>query len=125
MDAHYQSGNACLKIFTGWLEGGHDLKPAMWDVLIQSLKDVKLTKIADLLHSTIDIVSFMPIALCVVILFLLLFSIQEAEDASTLSTMAVGSISPVASSTHNTINENVKCMLQFVCIIIHFLAIAT
>ena len=61
MGAYYQPGNACLKMFTGWLDGGHDLKPATWDALIQSLKDVKLTETASLLGSTIEIANFMPI----------------------------------------------------------------
>ena len=61
MDAHFQAENACRKMFTGWLDGGHDLKPATWDALIQSLKDVKLIETANLLSSTIEIVSFMPI----------------------------------------------------------------
>ena len=63
MGTHYQPGDACRKMFTGWLEGGHDLKPATWDILIQCLKAAKLTEIANLLHSTIKIVSFVPIPL--------------------------------------------------------------
>ena len=60
MDAHYQSGNACLKMFTGWLEGGHDLRPATWTVLIASMKAAKLMPLANLLSNTIklDPVSF-------------------------------------------------------------------
>ena len=49
VDAHYQSENACFKMFTGWLEGGHDLRPATWAALILSLKAAKLMPLANLL----------------------------------------------------------------------------
>ena len=58
MGTHYQPGNACRKMFTGWLAGGHDLKPPTWDVLIQSLRAASLTDVSDLLSNTIEIVSF-------------------------------------------------------------------
>lgn len=45
-------------MFTEWLDGGHDLQPPTWDVLIRSLK----TEIADLLGRSIEIVSFTLIA---------------------------------------------------------------
>ena len=111
MDAHYQSGNACLKMFTGWLDGGHDLQPATWDVLIQSLKAAELTEMANLLHSSIKIVSFVPIPLYDSYIMHIYFCdliIQEAEDSSILSTMAVDSTSPVVSSTPNVISGNIK-----------------
>jgi hypothetical protein len=59
MGAHYQPEDACLKMFTDWLAGGHDLKPPTWDILIQSLRAAKLPEIADLLkfNYTIEIVS--------------------------------------------------------------------
>lgn len=56
--AHYQPGGACLKMFTDWLAGSHDLKPPTWDVLIQSLSVANLAGTADLLNCTIKIVSF-------------------------------------------------------------------
>ena len=55
--AHYQPGDACLKMFMDWLSTGCDLT---WDSLIQSLKAANLTEIADLLSNTIEIVSFTP-----------------------------------------------------------------
>jgi hypothetical protein len=57
MDAHYQSQDACLKMFTDWLAGGHDLKAPTWDALMQSLRAANLPEIADLLKF-IKIVSF-------------------------------------------------------------------
>lgn len=56
--AHYQPDDACFKMFSDWLAGGHHLKPATWAVLIRSLKAAKLTKNYDLLSSTIKTVSF-------------------------------------------------------------------
>jgi hypothetical protein len=58
MGAHYQPREACLDMFTEWLNGGRDLQPPTWDVLIQSLIAANLRKIADLLSRTIEIVSF-------------------------------------------------------------------
>ena len=58
MGALRQPEHASRKMFTAWLAGGHDLKTRTWDVLIQSLKAVKLTEIADLLNHTIEIVCF-------------------------------------------------------------------
>ena len=55
--AFYQPENACLKMFTGWLNRGHDLKPPTWDVLIQSLRVANVIQMADMLHNTIEIVS--------------------------------------------------------------------
>ena len=57
MGALHQPEDACLKMFTDWLAGGHDLRPPMWDVLIQSLRAANLYEIADLLK-LIEIVSF-------------------------------------------------------------------
>jgi hypothetical protein len=54
--AHYQPEDACLKMFSDWLAGGHDLKPPTWDILIQSLRAAKLPEMADLLKF-IEIVS--------------------------------------------------------------------
>ena len=54
MRALRQPEDACLKMFTDWLAGGHDLRPPTWDVLIQSLRAANLSEIADLLK----IVSF-------------------------------------------------------------------
>jgi hypothetical protein len=51
-----QPEDACLKMFTDWLAGGHDLKPPTWDALIQSLRATNLPEIADLLKF-IEIVS--------------------------------------------------------------------
>ena len=53
-----QPADACLKMFTDWLDGGHDLQPPIWNVLIQSLRAANLTEIADLLNHSIEIVSF-------------------------------------------------------------------
>ena len=61
MGAFHQPGDACLKMFTDWLAGGHDLQPPTWDVLIQSLTAANLTDIADLLNGTIEIVSLTSI----------------------------------------------------------------
>jgi hypothetical protein len=58
MGAHYQPRDACLEMFTEWLDGGHDLQPPTWDVLIKSLIAANLTEIAVLLSRTIEIVSF-------------------------------------------------------------------
>ena len=58
MGAHYQPREACLEMFTEWLNGGHDLQPPTWNVLIQSLRAANLTEIADILSYTIEIVSF-------------------------------------------------------------------
>jgi hypothetical protein len=55
MGALRQPEDACLKMFTDWLAGGHDLKPPTWDVLIHSLRAAKLPEIADL-FKFIDIV---------------------------------------------------------------------
>ena len=57
MGAHYQPEEACLEMFTDWLDGGHDLEPPTWDVLIQSLNAANLINLANLLSTTIDIVS--------------------------------------------------------------------
>ena len=58
MGAHYQPREACLEMFTEWLNGGRDLQPPTWNVLIQSLRAANLTEIANLLSRTIEIVSF-------------------------------------------------------------------
>ena len=55
--AHYQSKEACHEMFTEWLDGGHDLQPPTWNILIQSLTAANLTEIAYLLNRTIEIVS--------------------------------------------------------------------
>jgi hypothetical protein len=55
--ARYEPEDACLKMFTKWLDGGHDIKPPTWDALIQSLRAANLPEIADLLKF-IEIVSF-------------------------------------------------------------------
>ena len=104
--AYYQPRNACRKMFTGWLAGGHDLKPPTWDVLVQSLRAAKLTELADVLDSTIEIVSFKPNDH---VLSSFLIIIQEAEDASA-STLSVDTESQVSSSTAtpDVINDNVK-----------------
>jgi hypothetical protein len=57
MGALRQPEDACLKMFTDWLSGGHDLKPPTWDALVQSLRAANLPEIADLLKF-IKIVSF-------------------------------------------------------------------
>ena len=60
MGAYYQPAKACLEMFTDWIDGGHDLKPPTWDVLIRSIRAAKLTEIAAFLNCTIEIVSFTP-----------------------------------------------------------------
>ena len=67
MGAHYQPREACRDMFTEWLDGGHDLQPPTWDVLIQSLRAANLMEIADLLSRTIEIVSFNLIQLVITI----------------------------------------------------------
>ena len=57
MGAPWRPEDACLKMFTGWLAGDHDLRPPTWEVLIQSLRAANLSEIADLLKF-IEIVSF-------------------------------------------------------------------
>jgi hypothetical protein len=57
MGALRQPEDACLKMFTEWLAGGHDLRPPTWDALIHSLGAANLTEIADLLKF-IESVSF-------------------------------------------------------------------
>ena len=37
--AFFQPEDACLKMFTKWLNGEHDLKPPTWYNLIQCLKE--------------------------------------------------------------------------------------
>ena len=61
MGALRQPGDACLKMFTDWLAGGHDLQPPTWDALILSLRVAKLTEVADLLSRTIKTVSLSSI----------------------------------------------------------------
>ena len=56
MGAPWRPEDACLKMFSGWLAGGHDLRPPTWNVLFQSLRIVNLPEITDLL-SFIEIVS--------------------------------------------------------------------
>ena len=46
---HSEPEDACLKMFTDWLAGGHNRKPPTWDALIQSLRSANLPEIADLL----------------------------------------------------------------------------
>ena len=58
MGAPWRPEDACLKMFTDWLAGGHDLRPPTWDVLIQSLRAANLPEITDLLKF-IKTVSFM------------------------------------------------------------------
>ena len=57
MGAHYQPREGCLEMFTEWLDGGHDLQPPTWNVLIQSLRAANLIETATLLSRTIEIVS--------------------------------------------------------------------
>ena len=57
MGALRQPEDACLKMFTDWLAGGHDLRPPTWGVLIQSLRAANLPEIADLLKF-VESVSF-------------------------------------------------------------------
>jgi hypothetical protein len=58
MGAHYQPREACLEMFTEWLDGGRDLQPPTWNVLVQSLATANLSGIANLLSRTIEIVGF-------------------------------------------------------------------
>ena len=60
MGALRQPEDACLSMFSDWLDGGHDLQPPTWDILIQSLRAANLPEIADLLK-IIEIVSFIII----------------------------------------------------------------
>ena len=66
MSAHYQPREACRDMFTEWLNGGRDLQPPTWNVLIQSLRAANLAEIADLLSCTIEIVSFNLIQLVII-----------------------------------------------------------
>ena len=63
MGAPWRPEDACLKMFTDWLAGGHDLRPPTWDVLIHSLRTVNLPEIADLLK-LFEIVSFIMARPC-------------------------------------------------------------
>ena len=57
MSSHYQPKDATLEMFRQWLKGAHsELKPATWSTLIQSLKDVKLTQVADMLSNLVSCV---------------------------------------------------------------------
>ena len=59
MGSCYQPEDACLKMFSLWLAGGHNLKSPSWEVLIHSLRAANLTELANLLScSTIAIVRF-------------------------------------------------------------------
>ena len=54
ISCHYQPEDATYEMFRQWLKGAHgDLKPATWSTLIQSLRDVKLTGIADMLSNLV------------------------------------------------------------------------
>ena len=78
MGAHYQPKDACREMFTKWLDGGRDLQPPTWNVLIQSLNAANLIDTANLLCRTIEIVSFILIiiiSLWLVITIRPLFSI--------------------------------------------------
>ena len=55
MSCHYRAESATLEMFSLWLKGAHDLKPATWSTLIQSLKDLKLTEIAVILTNLVSI----------------------------------------------------------------------
>ena len=67
MSCHYQPKDATLEMFKQWLKGAHsELKPATWSTLIQSLKDVKLTQVADMLSNLVCCVN------CVIIAIILL-----------------------------------------------------
>ena len=66
--AHYQPGDACLKMFNKWLNGGHKLKPPTWGVLIESLRAANLAVTAALLNRTIKIVSFTQLIFIVLLL---------------------------------------------------------
>lgn len=57
MGTHHQPREACLEMFTQWLDGGHDLQSPTWDALIQSLRAANLMEMADLIHNTIETVS--------------------------------------------------------------------
>ena len=65
MGAHYQPKEACREMFIEWLDGGRDLQPPTWNVLIQSLRAANLTEIANLLSRTIEIVSFILLWLAI------------------------------------------------------------
>ena len=56
--AHYQPGDACLKMFIDWLSRGHALT---WNSLVQALRVANLLEAADLLSNKIEIVSFIYI----------------------------------------------------------------
>ena len=40
-------GVACKEMFTCWLKGGQNLRPATWDCLIRSLEDSGFTELAN------------------------------------------------------------------------------
>ena len=111
MGAHYQPGDACLKMFIDWLSRGRALT---WDSLIQSLRAANLTETADLLSSTIEIVSvhilnttyYEMYIICSPLIF---YNIQGAEDEvdSTLSAVVLDSESS-STVTPDVIVGNVK-----------------
>ena len=54
VDRHYIPKDATFEMFKVWLNGAHsELKPATWTTLVQSLKDVKFTEIADMLYDLV------------------------------------------------------------------------
>lgn len=117
--AHYQPGDACLKMFINWLSKGCNLT---WNSLIQSLNAAKLTEISDFLSSKIEIVSFTPTIniLSQNVPQYVHFNIQpeEAEDASALTTTLAADINGEAHvessiATPDTINDKIKGSYYF------------
>ena len=52
MSYHFKE-DATIEMFTQWLEGVGDLQPATWSTLIESLRDVNLTKTVALLRNLV------------------------------------------------------------------------
>ena len=47
-DTFYRNEDACLEMFTKWLDGGHDLRtPVTWATLVRCLREIMMTKVAD------------------------------------------------------------------------------
>jgi hypothetical protein len=109
MGAYYQPGKACLEMFIDWLNGGHDLEPPTWDALIQSLNAANIIDLANLLSTTIDIVSNTPNNYIELMFVMHAFSlIQEVKYASALREVVVDTDTEVEISTASAevINDN-------------------
>ena len=111
MGAHYQPGGACLIMFTDWLDGGHDLQPPTWEVLIQSLRAANLTEIANLLNRSIEIVSFK-----INVLATNYNHIQGIKDANVPMAVDIKTQVALTTATSDTITDNVQGIYSMSCI---------